>query len=244
MLAAIFGQLLVWEFTLKTLSALNRRAARNYVERRVSWMATRLFAIVRYYGRLRVDLDRGLVHDVPSPVVFCANHQSVADIVVLLASLPNHGLRFVAKKELSRGFPAVSEVLRLGGHALIDRTGDYRTVVRRLERLGRDVDAGRCPVVFPEGTRSRDGAVRSFHPGGIRTILAGRTAPIAAVAVDGGYRIVTMKDLAKRMNAVTYRAQLVGVFTHDGSKRGIQAAVDSAHDAIVEQIRAWRSETD
>ena len=150
-------------------------------------------------------------------------------------------VRFVAKKELARGFPGVSEVLRIQAHALINRKGDYREVARQLHRLGRETRTGVSPVVFPEGTRSRDGIVRKFHPGGVRMILSRTNVPITAVAVDGGYRFVSVADTIKGLSSITYRTRLVGVFHHDGSKQGIMDAVHDAQRAISDQIDRWRA---
>lgn len=240
MLLCIIGQLLYWDIQLKLLQTLSRPLARRYLEGRVPFMAHRLLVITCHYGGLNVDLDRNLVTSVPSPTLVCSNHQSVADIVVLLDALNQHRIRFVAKKELSRGFPAVSEVLRIQRHALIDRTGDYRSGVRQLHRLGRETSEQVSPVVFPEGTRSRTGAVKKFHPGAIRTILSKATIPITAVAVDGGHQIASVKDLVKGLSKVVYRARLVGLYHHDGSKQSIVHAIEQAQQAVTDQINAWR----
>ncbi|MFP4378523.1 MAG: lysophospholipid acyltransferase family protein [Spirochaetales bacterium] len=243
-LLTVVAQLLLWDFWLKFLQALSRPLARRHLDRHVSGMARRLINLVAFYSKLDFELDRSLVTDVPDPCVVCANHQSVADIAIVLAALERHRVRFVAKQELSRGFPAVSEVLRIQGHALINRKGDFRKVSGQLKELGKQIDRGVTPALFPEGTRSRDGSVRTFHAGGVRTILSGRTAPITAVAVDGGYRFVSLKDLGGRLSSFVYRVKLVGVFNHDGTKGSIQNAVRGAQDAITDQIEVWRKQSE
>ena len=241
MLLGIFGLLLFWDIQLKAMAAVSLRYARRHLNRIVANMARQLLALVRVYGGLKLDLDRRLITSVPSPTLVCANHQSIADIVVLMAALSSHNLRFVAKKELTRGFPAVSEVLRIQRHALIARGGAFRHATRELRRLGRETAIGNSPVIFPEGTRSRDGVVRTFHPGGIRTILAEARVPITAVAIDGGHNFASVKDLLGGLGRFTYRAKLVGVFEHDGDKATIQRAVDSAQSAIALQVARWQA---
>jgi 1-acyl-sn-glycerol-3-phosphate acyltransferase len=242
-LLTVVTQLLLWDFWLKFLQAVSRPLARRHLDRHVSGMARRLINIVALYGKLNFELDRSLITDVPDPCVVCANHQSVADIAILLAALERHRVRFVAKKELSRGFPAVSEVLRIQGHALINRKGDFRKVGAQLKVLGAKTEEGITPALFPEGTRSRDGNVRTFHAGGVRTILSGRSVPITAVAVDGGHRFVSLKDLGGRLSSFVYRVKLVGVFEQDGTKGSIQQAVGNAQGAIEIQIDTWRKKT-
>jgi 1-acyl-sn-glycerol-3-phosphate acyltransferase len=241
MLLSIFGLLIFWDLQLKLYAAVSFTFARRHLNRVVANMARQLSAIVKLYGGLKIDLDPRLRKTIPNPALLCANHQSVADIVVLMAALSGHRLRFVAKQELSRGFPAVSEVLRIQRHALIPRTGAYRHVTRELRRLGRETAIGVSPVIFPEGTRSRDGVVRTFHAGGVRTILQLASVPVIAVAVDGGYHFSSMKELLGGLGSFTYRAKLVGVFSHDGDKSSVQRAVDASHSAICAQVALWHS---
>ncbi len=241
MLLCFASLLLVWDVQLKAMQALSRPIARRHLDRTVWKMAHRLLSVAKCYGGLTVEIDRRLLSDVPAPTVVCANHQSVADIIVLFDALRRHRVRFVAKKELSRGFPAVSEVLRIQRHALINRTGDYRDGARQLHRLGRDTRGGASVVVFPEGTRSRTGEVHEFRGGGIRTILNEALVPITAVAVDGGYRFSSLADTIGGLSTITYRASLVGVFDHDGTKQSILQALKQAEAAVRAQIAAWRA---
>ncbi len=238
----VVSLLLAWDVGLKVLQAISRPAARRHLDRAVSGMAHRLLVIVRCYARLTVERDRRLVTDVPSPTLVVANHQSVADIVVLLDALSGHRIRFVAKAELAHGFPGVSEVLRIQRHAFVNRTGDFRHAAIEMRRLGRATHEGISPVVFPEGTRSRSGEVRTFHAGAVRSILAASpNVPITAVAVDGGFRFVSVGDILRGLSSMTYRARLVGVFAHDGTKPSILDALARAQEAVTAQIAEWRS---
>ena len=241
-LTCIIAILLLWDLQYKFMQAISRRWAIRALNRNVSSMAHRLLRLAVTYAGLSVSIDRRLWTSPPSPTVVVANHQSVADIVVLLDAFRSHALRFVAKKELSRGFPGVSEVLRIQGHALIDRSGDFRQGAAELQRLSRDVRRGVSPAIFPEGTRSRDGAVHTFHPGAVRSILSRQSVPITAVAVDGGQHFVHLSDLVGDLNGVVYRAELAGVFHHDGSKSGIRDALAAAESSIAALIDRWRNE--
>ncbi len=114
--------------------------------------------------------------------VFVANHQSIYDIPVLFASVPFQ-LRIIAKESLGR-FPFLGWHLRRSGHMLVDR--------RRPDRQGIVKWATSLPlrglslIVFPEGTRSRDGVVAPFK--------AGSFFP----AVQTGIAIVPLSVVASR----------------------------------------------
>lgn len=243
LLLTISALLFLWDFFLKATSAICRPLARSFLNARVSHMAARLVRLVRVYGHLTVELDARLTTGLPNPCLVCANHQSMADIAILMAAFRSHSLRFVAKKELTRGFPAVSEVLRIQQHALIDRRGGYRNTSKALATLGRRAANGLTPVVFPEGTRSGAEAVKQFHTGGVRSILDVTSLPIVGVAIDGGHHFAAVKNLRKSLNGITYRVGFVGVFDPGTTKQSIQDAVGSVQDAITRQIHEWHNQT-
>jgi 1-acyl-sn-glycerol-3-phosphate acyltransferase len=241
MLVCLAALLLIWDVFLKATSAVLRPAARSFLSARVSFMAARLLRIARVYGGLRVELDPRLSGDLPNPCLVCANHQSVADIAVLLAAFRGHSLRFVAKQELTRGFPAVSEVLRIQRHALINREGGYRTTARALATLGNRARTGISPVVFPEGTRSASGELREFYTGGIRSILSVTPLPVVGVAIDGGHLFARVSNLVGGLHGIVYRVALVGIFKPQSLKSSIRDATSAVHNSINEQLISWRT---
>jgi len=127
---------------------------------------------------------RGLEHlDGGGPFVFTPNHQSHLDILALLGFLPGR-TRFAAKKELWR-HPVVGGVLDTLDMVPIDRD-DPNVAVAALDKA--DGEAGSL-VVFPEGTRSRDGRLREFKKGAF--VLAIRTAmPVVPVVCRGTRRLM------------------------------------------------------
>ena len=86
--------------------------------------------------------------------VFASNHQSIYDIPIVFASLPLQ-LRIVAKESLG-SFPFLGWHLQRTGHLLVDRKNPGAGIVKKMARL---VGGARSLIVFPEGTRSVDGAV-------------------------------------------------------------------------------------
>ena len=81
--------------------------------------------------------------------------------------------------------------LRKGGHVLIDR-GDAPAAVAAIRDLGRRVRAGSCSaMIFPEGTRAREGELGAFKPAGTLALLEeGPTTAVVPVAIDESWRLL------------------------------------------------------
>jgi len=120
--------------------------------------------------------------------VFVSNHQSIYDIPILFWSLP-YQLRIIAKESLGR-FPFLGWHLRRTGHMLVDRSRPDRT--RIFGWAARLTANGLCLIVFPEGTRSRDGRVARFKGGSFFLALEAGL-PVVPISVIGS-RHVMLKD--------------------------------------------------
>ena len=81
--------------------------------------------------------------------------------------------------------------LRAGRHVLIDR-GDAPQALAAIRELGGRVRAGRCSaMIFPEGTRSRAGALGKFKPAGTLALLEeAPETPVLPVAIDESWRLL------------------------------------------------------
>lgn len=168
--------------------------------------------------------------------VLACNHQSMFDILALLAAVPG-SVRFVAKSELAQ-VPLFAGAMRGGGHVFIDRTNPRHAItqMRRLgERMRRE---GLSVVVFPEGTRSRDGRLRRFKRAPF--LLAIETdAPVLPVALEGGAGVMRKGSLWTRPGRMSVR--IGTALTTDGldpSDRGPLAR--SAHDSVADLLEEVR----
>jgi len=112
--------------------------------------------------------------------VVVANHESQAD-PFLLSWLP-FDMRWVAKEELFRQ-PVTGWAMHLGGDIPL-RRGDGDSVRHTMRECERALAAGISVMMFPEGTRSQDGAVLPFRDGAFRlAIEAG--VPVLPIALAG-----------------------------------------------------------
>lgn len=190
--------------------------------------------------RFHVKIDRGRGLELPRTFLLVSNHQSLADIPVLIYCFPGHSLRFVTKRELAYGIPMVSLFLRRGGHALVSRKGDYRQGRRELVRLAGLSPTGISPAVFPEGTRSRTGALRAFYSGAFRILLERAPLPVLSVAIDGGYPISRLTRVFVNLGKTHYRIKPLSLYPPPRGKRETLDLLAKVETEIRGQLRAWR----
>ncbi|MDN3705672.1 lysophospholipid acyltransferase family protein [Myroides ceti] len=124
------------------------------------------------------------------PVIFVSNHQSLYDIVLMIWYLRKAHPKFVSKKELGKGIPSVSFNLKRGGSVLIDRK-DSKQALPTIKGLAEYIQKyNRSAVIFPEGTRSKTGAPKSFSENGMKILC--KYAPdayVVPVTINNSWKI-------------------------------------------------------
>lgn len=126
-----------------------------------------------------------------TPVVYMANHQSYMDIPVLFAFLPVQ-FRIIAKESLFR-VPFMGWHLTRAGNIPINRSS-RRDAMRSIARAAERIREGTSVVVFPEGTRSRDGVLRPFKAGSFKLAVSAGV-PIVPLSIVGTCRVLARDSL-------------------------------------------------
>jgi len=120
-------------------------------------------------------------HNIPKnrPLIIVSNHQSMYDISPIMWYMRQHHVKFVSKKELGKGIPSVSYNLRHGGSVLIDRKNPRQALPAMLQFGAYIEENNYAAVIFPEGTRSKDGTPKPFKTKGMELLF--KKAPSALV---------------------------------------------------------------
>jgi 1-acyl-sn-glycerol-3-phosphate acyltransferase len=118
--------------------------------------------------------------------VLASNHQSLFDTPIVFAYLPL-SFRILYKKSLNR-IPFLGWHLFLSGHIGVERENPSKAR-KSLDDAAERIRSGTSVVVFPEGTRSFDGAMRSFRKGSFRlAVKAG--IPVVPLTIDGSHLVM------------------------------------------------------
>lgn len=160
----------------------------------VSLWAMRRWCIASAAG-LDIHIDVDGLENVPADgsYVYCSNHQSLVDILVLGAVLPGD-YKWAAKRSLMR-IPFLGWHLRLAGHVPVDRGGGGKAAEQVIERFTEVLKNGKPLLIFPEGTRTLDGELRDFKVGAFRAAVRG-DAPVVPVALDGTFSMMSPGEVS------------------------------------------------
>jgi 1-acyl-sn-glycerol-3-phosphate acyltransferase len=132
-------------------------------------------------ARARLEVSGAERIDFAKPHVFVMNHQSTIDIPAAMYAIPVP-VRFFVKRELG-DLPVLGHYIRATGMVVIDRK-DASRAAAGVPKAREIVAQGRSMIAFPEGSRTRDGAIGPFKRGVfLAAIRAG--APVVPMAIEG-----------------------------------------------------------
>lgn len=123
--------------------------------------------------------------------------------------------------------PIFGYALERMGHIYVNRKKSKDTVLG-LEAAGQKIREGTSVIIFPEGTRSKDGRLQKFHRGGA-AIAIKSGVPILPVTVNGGRFVLPKGTLALMPGKIDIVVgDLIDPGTFDGNKDELMAVVRSA----------------
>jgi 1-acyl-sn-glycerol-3-phosphate acyltransferase len=194
--------------------------------------------MARYWSRIMLHVVGAKVtyHDPEgalkrSRCVYIANHISNVDIWALGNVLPIR-TRFVAKQELFR-IPVLGWAMRVAGFISINRA-NRAEAIRSLTHAAEKIRSGHPVVLFPEGTRSRDGQLQPFKKGAFHlAIRAG--VPVIPVAIRGTFEIMPPGALRVRPGPVEVYFEPAVEIPNDGSVRA-EGLNQIVHAAIARRL--------
>jgi 1-acyl-sn-glycerol-3-phosphate acyltransferase len=230
-----FGAVLVVFDVAQRVARLFGTRPQEYVAGAVQWVLVRTFGICG----TRVIVERAADVRSWTPYIIVSNHQSMFDIVILGSVFFSNFPKYISKRSLGSWIPTVSYNLRAGGHVLIDRS-DAPAALAGIRDLGRRVRAGRCSaMIFPEGTRAREGELGRFKPAGTLALLEeAPDTPVVPVAIDESWRLLRYNYLPVPFGT-RVRVHIGRPIARRAGEDPV-ALLDRVRDEIGDALESWR----
>jgi 1-acyl-sn-glycerol-3-phosphate acyltransferase len=151
---------------------------RRRFSHRYAWVWANHYVALSPYWRIHVEGRERIADD--RAYVLVANHQSFGDIFVLYQLRKQ--FKWVAKDSVF-WVPFLGWMMWMADYVAI-RRGDAVSRRRMLERCLRHLRRGSSVLMFPEGTRSKDGQIREFRRGAFAMAVAAGV-PVVPIVIDG-----------------------------------------------------------
>lgn len=167
--------------------------------------------------------------------VITVNHQSMLDIPLMYA-LPRLNFKWVSKQGVYK-WPLFGVVLWLHGDITVDERGSVRKALGFINKGVEHLDRGTSVVIFPEGTRSRDGEIHNFKEGAF-ALAKEAGVPILPCVIDGGKSFIRGWRVQRNVFTIHILAPVPASVVEESSTRELMAAVRERTVTELAGIRA------
>ena len=157
----------------------------RHVQKIMGWVIASGNIDLQVYGKENIPQEGSFM--------LYANHQGMFDVVALAATC-DRPLGAVYKKEL-KNVPVLKQILESTLSFDMDRD-DVRQSLTVIQNVVKEVSSGRNYLIFPEGTRSKNGNVMGeFHGGSFRAASKAK-CPIVPVAFIDSFKVLDQNGSA------------------------------------------------
>lgn len=174
------------------------RAAGNYAEERENIRLACLTFVDHLIDKWDFHVNVTGAENLPKegPVVYIANHQSYADALGTLKMISeNHAIGYIGKDYFGK-IPYFGKwVTRI--RSIYIHRGNPRNSLRVISEGVEYLKDGFSIVIFPEGTRSKDGAMAEFKPGSFKLATKAQV-PIIPLSMNDGRRLYEDQEYIKK----------------------------------------------
>lgn len=203
-----------------------------------------LYAPVRLFIRaglamvgVRVEVTGLEKLDPSQTYIFTPNHQSLIEVPLFVAYLGRNPA-YLGKKEVFK-YPIFGYGIRLIGVVPVDRSNSA-AAVESAKLATQNLRRGKSYVVYPEGTRSRDGRMLPFKKGAfMMAIEAG--VPVVPITVSGATKIMPKAQI--KIFPSTVRITIHDPISTVGySKENVSELVEKTRAKVLSALDAVESD--
>ena len=210
---------------------------RRRFSHRYAWVWANHYVALSPYWRIHVEGRERIADD--RAYVMVANHQSFGDIFVLYQLRKQ--FKWVAKDSVF-WVPFLGWMMWMADYVAI-RRGDAVSRRRMLERCLRHLRRGSSVLMFPEGTRSKDGQIREFRRGAF-AMAAAAGVPVVPIVIDGTLHALPQGTWVFQQDGVLdIRVRVLEPVHPDsvgGDAQALARAVQAAMVAALAEMRGER----
>ena len=170
--------------------------------------------------------------DPKTSYVFVANHQGAYDIFAIYGYL-NHNFKWMMKKELLK-FPIVGASCAAAGQIFVDNSSPS-AIRKTMEKAERTLSGGMSLVVFPEGSRSRDGRMHAFRRGAFK-LATEFSLPVVPVTIDGAYGVMPRGSVLPRPGSITLTIHAPIHASSETGRHELSELMERSADAIASAL--------
>ena len=227
-----FAVVLVW---LLTLPFDRRRRFSHWY----AWTWANHYVALSPFWQIHVEHGERIARD--GTYVLVANHQSIGDIFVLYALRKQ--FKWVAKDSVFL-VPFLGWMMWMADYVPI-RRGSHRSRERMLQACLDHLRRGSSILMFPEGTRSRDGEIQQFRRGAFAMAVKSGV-PVVPIVIEGTLHALPQGTWVFQQEGVLdIRVRVLPAIDPGGlDEAGLTARVRDEMVAALAEMRARRSTDD
>lgn len=211
-------------------SMLGAQRTMGYLPGRIWARIFCAMSLVKVHVEGRENIDKGTSY------VFVANHQGAYDIFAIYGYL-NHNFRWMMKKSLER-IPFVGYSCKVSGHIFVDSSSRAATAAT-MAAAERQLSGGMSVVVFPEGSRSRDGRMHTFRRGAFK-LAAEFALPVVPITIDGAYRVLPRGHILPHWGTIRLTIHRPIEVSADTGRHDMEELSARSAQAIASALPMWQ----
>lgn len=177
-------------------------------------------------------------------VLILMNHQSVFDMPLVVRAVDQGYPLVVTRERYSRRVPVISQMVKLFQYPTVNPLappGTLRTMIKKLRAAARTTQVPL--MIFPEGTRTKDGEISPLKVRGLELVLRVRPWKVYVLVVDGLWRTAKVKDLIAGMSEIRAKMELAGTLDWSDPKADPEPFAAEVRGLMVERLKLMREGT-
>ncbi|UCH83486.1 MAG: 1-acyl-sn-glycerol-3-phosphate acyltransferase [Candidatus Latescibacterota bacterium] len=180
------------------------------------------FWVIRLIGGARFDFCEPIRCEPGILVVM--NHQSLLDIPIALRCMTGGYPKIIARDRYRTSIPLISHMIRLYDHPTV-KPGQRNS--KEMQKLQGFAKTTVHPVViYPEGSRSRDGDIKPFRTAGLKAILAARAWNVYVIVIDGLWKSTSLGGFVRNVSSMRVTVKREGPLEFDSDRDDPNVFVD------------------